>query len=384
MILTIYSPQSIFLVFFLLTHVLYGWDVYSESPRMLAASLVAVLTMLLTEQVLLAGKRLNGVRVSCARFKISGGLVSLVWFLLALKVLTFSYLLLVEGVDFSTLRQDVGRYVPVGIQLILDSTIAAIFPPLLLSALNKNLTLNAIVKNSIPFVVVAAMSGSRSFALYYIFVGAIIALFFGLVSLRRLVVFSAFGPAFVGVIALIRLLNSPDPYELAWYIENDVIVPGAYVESSYNLIVFQIQDMVIRTKAVFENVPELLGYQYGRSFFFGFYSMLPGVQINPAVQVHHVIFGMIGKENTPYPPTTFAQLYLDFGYIGVVLGAMIYSVISVVLSVRLMRTPSFFNVTLFLSFCYFFVLSLYGDFESLRFLLSFVVLFALFRLKFDF
>lgn len=303
---------------------------------------------------------------------------NVVFVLLLMKGIVLTYILFVTGASYSVLRGTLDLYIPMFISYPLDIFISTFYPLIIVRLIVKNASWGLLVCTTGLFFIVFSLSGSRSFSLYVIFCTVFLLYMFRKVSKGLLLLSGVVSCLLVGVISYIRLSLSMNDYTLIWYKTHGIILENSMLLSVYNLVLFQIRDIGVRTSEIFSFVPAFLPYQYGKSLFFGFYSMLPGKQINPAVAIHHMMVPFSSSSSTPYPPTTIAQFYLDFGLLGVVLGACVISYISFKLTVNIKKYPTPINIAIYLQLIYFLLLSLYGDFESYRFVVGSIFLAVLF------
>ena len=365
---TVPNPVVLYLSLFLLTHLLFGADLYLKNTLMLEVT--AIFMAILIASTLVWGLVSSGLRPSLS---LAGDLnlqrlrlVKLFLYFLLLIKLGSVIIALGAGLSYSSLRRDIGEILPPSILIPLDNLASALFLIIIFwQIFFQNKKKSALWLTTICAAVFLA-SGSRSYALFFPFCAAMAFYIEGTLKLKVVAALGLIFPPLMGLISGIRLYLTHDPYELSWYVQNNIFVEGSWSATAINLVFFQVRDMVIRTSEIFLQVPDVVGFQHGKSLFFGFYSMLPGKQLNPAVEIHHKIFGVALDQETPFPPTTVVQLYLDFNILGVAIFAILYAIVLYYIYYRALFKPSISALCCLSVLSYFFCLSLYGDLETLR------------------
>lgn len=355
---------------FACTHLLFGFNVYLHDDKLTWLTLSFILGVALGSLPFISKPRafaISHVAIEVGRPRTLQ--IRVTYVLLAIKLLFFLRLFSMPGVSYQNARELISKSIPLQISLPLDSAVAALFllaaQWIILSAPKEKVKLR-LYTFTFLCTGVYLLSGSRSFALFFPFSAALLLGQSGLISFRRLLFLVVLAPLLIGGISLFRILLGDNQFQLEWYLSAGIIDGSSPIVSAMRLAVFQIQEMVQRSALIVDGIPSVVPFQNGKSVFFGFTSMLPGRQINPAVLIHHQLFAEGVNPDAPFPPTMVPQLYLDFGSFGPIVGGIVLGVISNIAYQYTRATKKTANVALLITLTYFMALSLYGDFETLR------------------
>ena len=165
---------------------------------------------------------------------------------------------------------------------------------------------------------------------------------------------------------------------LMYYLNSGMIDYSNPITTLWNFIMLAVEDIGYRTQKIIDSVPEIIGYTKGESLFFSFYSMLPGEQSNPAIKLNHELF-FGSSEEVGYPPTIVAQIYLDFGYIGLFIVPLIIGYWYEYFYMKARKEYFQNNFLFYTIFTYCLLLSCYGEFLIFN-LLRFIVFITLWNL----
>ena len=179
------------------------------------------------------------------------------------------------------------------------------------------------------------------------------------------------------LLRIVSILYGSDE-RLIYYLESGKIDYSNPITTLWNFIVLTVEDIGYRTQKIIDSVPEIIGYTKGESLFFSFYSMLPGEQINPAIKLNHELF-FGSSEDGGYPPTIVAQIYLDFGYIGLFIVPLIIGYWYEYFYMKARKYCSQNGFLFYMIFTYCLLLSCYGEFLIFN-LLRFIVFIAFWNL----
>jgi oligosaccharide repeat unit polymerase len=145
--------------------------------------------------------------------------------------------------------------------------------------------------------------------------------------------------------------------ENTWEYVKEILSPVGFVElilQSNNLPGVEI------TTQIFEGVPEDLPYQYGRTFLFTFEQMIPN-RLAPGRESKPTVGAMV--RNTWYepwrgnqPPTLVGELYLNFGWLGIIGGMYLFGYFCAFLYKRLLLRDSDWFVIVYAAFVVKFVM----------------------------
>ena len=152
-----------------------------------------------------------------------------------------------------------------------------------------------------------------------------------------------------------------DENNLKYFVDTGLINLDSSWESIINTLIHTFSDIAFRTQTIIDNVPEIFDHTYGKSLFFSYCSILPGEQTNVTVLLNHYLF-FGSTADVGYPPTIMAQIYLDFGYIGLMVFPFIIGYLYMYVFNKMRKTGRFVYIFLYLLLTYQLLLSCYGEF----------------------
>lgn len=378
------NPVVAFLLAFAATHGIFGVDIYLEHDELFWLSTIFFCCLVGSALV---------VALFSSESQTTNDSSALIWMrvvrqleitslvALLIKLALVGYAILTGTIGFHSMRREISDVVPQMLLLPVDMYASAAFAVVVAYYVVRCRQISPAVSRTVLFFLVFSVTGSRSLSLFFPFVFVLVLYYANFVRMRGLLALAAMLVLVGGMVSVERLNRSENMYEQNWYAEREILIEDALFESAYNIVAFQILDMVRRTHRIIDGVPARLDHQSGKSIFFGFYSLLPGKQINPAVKIHHDLFETSPDMDTPFPPTTVAQLWLDFGLAGVVIGGAFFGALGQYLFVRARRSGDPADVSILISYLYCFLLSLYGDFEAFRFFVLFVLIKSFYYLQ---
>jgi oligosaccharide repeat unit polymerase len=200
------------------------------------------------------------------------------------------------------------------------------------------------------------LTGSRSSMALFALIPIFISYYNRTISNKSIIILVMIGLVVFISIRIYTIFNSP---LLTYYVTNDIIVSNDPIQTVLNFIFSQFQDIGFRTNTIIMGIPNNYPRLYGKSLFFEFYSLLPGEQLNPAIDLNHKLFHSSEGE-VQIPPTLIAELFLDFGYIGVLVGGGLVGYFYALFHFNFKIKPSFINYYSYLITSYFIYLSIYG------------------------
>jgi len=380
-------PSVVLIPAYVVLHFLGGAEFYFKSPVLLFSTIVFLIGLVSFELVYLPQH---------SGFGIAGNYISSLYSQFRIKAYKFlcglgfcygslTYLVGVQmGLGMDELRVSKNEIFPPGLSLVVNSLALAGYGMLLFY-----MAFNLALKKSMGWsgwgflllaVVGAALSGARAVVAPYIFFAGIIFYGFGFFSLFAAFVYAVFGLVGLASLKLARLVMSGAEGKIDYYINEGVYDSNNLFISIINILKIHLQDNAWRAHMVFEYIPERMDFQYGKSMFFDFYSILPGEQVNPHVFLSwNVMYG--AAEARGYPPTLLGQGWLDFGYFGVFLYSIFYILTSCYLYKRSVRSGKIDRMMLYFMFIFCMVLALYGAVSWLAYLLFFVCIYFFSRIK---
>lgn len=383
--MSLIRPFPFFIILFSVVHLLSGIDIYFDNKLMMFSTAWFLLVLYIPSFLI---KKSNIDIVSVVNqvyeeFYNSKGFLLFVFFITSLSGL---YILLQYVSGFGSmydLRRNVTELLPGSVLLIFSTINLIVFAILLILSIKKyndELNYSYFSFALLLYGVLSNIgSGSRSSVLIFVFLFVFLYYLFGRLKVSTITYIFVAAFSIVGILSYYRIVTSGELGHIKWYIDEGILVEGNPILSAINLIVFQARDIVVRSSEIFSNVPLLLDYQNGRSLLNGFYQSFDSNYVNPHVDVHHKIFGVGGEFDTGYPPTFASQYWLDFGIYGVIFLPILYSLLFWFLFAKLVIKPRLKIFIMYVTFCYFTLLSLYGAFEVFRFvLICFSLLFVRF------
>ena len=217
------------------------------------------------------------------------------------------------------------------------------------------------------------IGGSRSVVLLLLLVVGMLLVKFNVMTKRILFICGIISIFFIGWAAYLRI--SSDPSTLQWWITQNIIDPDANpLLISFKMIWHTFSGIGERTVMLINCLANgEISHQFGYDTFFYFVSILPGKQINPSVWLNHYVY--YGSDNeVGYPPTIIAQMYWDFGMLGVPVMGFLIGMLGSWLFKKAHSPHIVWSIlyALFLGQC---LLSIYGEFR-LGWLLANIMLFV--------
>ena len=292
--------------------------------------------------------------------------------ILFLLLLIYAYKEISNKEDF---RRGYNEYIIGGNKIILvyNFFLILFYTYYSLEFFKKKVSLFKFLIISFILVFLQFLTGSRSNLALYGLIPLLIGYYKKIINNKALLIIFCFGIIIFISTRIFTILNSS---YLNYYTINNMIVEENLRETFLNFLTTQINDIGYRTHKILNDVPQKFPRLYGKSLFFEFYSLLPGRQINPAIDLNHRLFHS-STDDIQIPPTLVAEFYLDFGIIGIIIGGVAIGSIYTLIHLKFKLNPSFINFFNYLIFSYFLFLSIYG-----RFQIFFIIWFMIFNLLF--
>lgn len=193
------------------------------------------------------------------------------------------------------------------------------------------------------------------------------------ITTNRMILLSIIMIFLMVIIRVVTILYGNDSV-LNYYLDSGLIGFYSPWETLMLFVRRTLVDMAIRTQMVIDNIPSIIDYTYGKSLFFSYYSILPGEQVNPTILLNHHLF-LGSTDDVGYPPTIAAQIYLDFGFAGLMIIPMLIGYIYTYVFYKARMSGHFFYIYLYIAITYSLLLSCYGEFLTFS-----IILFMLFYL----
>lgn len=360
---------------FVLLHLLAGWSYYVENLEMALSAVTFVVALLAVAHFqrrigsgcppLLDGTELGRLRRS--RLATGLGLIALGW-----HGYVFGYIQLVLGVSAEEAR-------------ILQSSVFSGFVMLPMYAVSLTgftlvclrqatrprskrliVTFDTLVILMILLAVFA--SWTRALLAQYVWILVMVNYVFGRISLQRLAILGLAILVAMASIKLARYVLANDALTLEYYRGLGAFDAGHPWRSVGSFLLIHLNDNPWRAFMTFEYVPDRYQFQYGRSTFFDFVTILPGQQFNPNVGLSwYVMNGPLVERE--FPPTLLAQGWFDFGFPGAIIYAMLYPLLTFFLWLRCHRRPDLLRVVVLAFFLFNLVIGFYGAPSWLFFIL---------------
>ena len=229
-----------------------------------------------------------------------------------------------------------------------------------------------VILELILIIIIVSLLGSRTYPFIILIMGVVLANITGAFSNKAIFISGLIAVFFLISIRFITIQKLP-PKTYKWYVENGIVNPNSKFESVLNLTTLTFRNIMKRNDMIFLGVPENFPFLKGKSFFFQFYALLkPGKQVNPHIALNHDLFK--GSDtDVAYPPTILSQFYLDFGWIGHVIGGFCLGFAFQWLYYRFLFKLDFGSLLSYLFFNYAAFISLYGAFPLFNVLFVFCI-----------
>lgn len=212
-------------------------------------------------------------------------------------------------------------------------------------------------------MIISSLTGSRFQMLVYLF--PLMGIWYIHHKFNNIKLILSLAVIAIAAIAMRVYTMLQDAAAFKWAIESGVFDGDSILNTISIGAQHTIQDISYRTDMIISSVPRLFPHTQGESLFFHFLTVLPGEQQSPSIKLNHLLFG--GSDtDVGYPPTLVAQLYLDFGLIGTILGGCFLGAFGSYLSVAKNKSGLISNI--YILYIFFLLVSCYGEFLLFHFL----------------
>jgi len=327
------KPFSVIFFSFFVLHVIGGWHYYLKNSFLLFSTIVFFVVLYFVTSY--SARKFNEFPVDLSLILKSMSYRKVILFRILILIgsswgVLIYYVGIKSGLTLDELRVYKSQIFPPAVVLILNGIALTGYVFLAFSEVARFKVTRKLQITNIVFLLLgllgAAATGTRAVLAPYLWFTGVFLFIFSLFSARKIIFSAVLALVSMASVKLFRLIYSDSQGKLDYYIENGVYQQDNILLSIWNILRIHLEDNAWRAYMVFQHVPERMNWQFGKSTFFDFYSLLPGEQISPHVYLSwNVMYG--AQEARGYPPTLLAQGWLDYGFLGSLIYAFAYPLI---------------------------------------------------------